>query len=477
VIASLEDLLERHAWAALRISGADQSAWSGEIVEAGEGILGLAHWDGTLHLDREYILDPLRDLYDRADGPRTEAELLRCREALVTLLHEQSHFLGPAGATQEAARAAFKLPGSRVLEEGVAEAWAHDHLNDYIRELGIDKVAPGILHVRSEPSYAAFVPGVRLFAADLDRLSGAPAGETLDLLNRQTAEGQWHQAVTRIYHSTRLPHLVPPDQVPAVRLHLEQALRSSFKGLELYEPLPRGFAASRSHAATTRTLTFLHQELATAERHYTPTTRPTRIHLTPPTSSLPPSRTTPPNSSIPPSRSTPATLPTPPSHSAPATLPIPPSRSNPATLPTPPSHSTPATLPIPASRSTPATLSIPPGGSIASAPPASPSMSIPAAPIGDPAAPSGNSAAPAGDPAALSDDSAAPAGDSSVPGGTSAPSQRLAPADSNQAALHAFAGVSPPTAHPPVQPGATAEVATKATASVGTATTVRDLER
>ncbi|MEV6416406.1 hypothetical protein [Kribbella sp. NPDC051718] len=350
MIASLEDLLEQHAWAALRISGADQTAWNGEIVEAGEGILGLAHWDGTLHLDREYILDPLRDLYERAGEPRSEAELLRCREALVTLLHEQSHFLGPADATQEAARAAFKLPGGRALEEGVAEAWALDRLNDYIRELDIDKVAPGILHVRSEPSYAAFVPAVRLLASDLDRLSGAPGGETLDLLNRQTAEGQWRQAVTRIYHSTQLPHLVPPDQAPAVRLHLEQALRSSFKGLELYEPLPRGFAASRSQAAATRTLTLLHQELTTAERHYTPVPRPSRIHL-----------------------------------------------------------------------------------------------SVPATPVGD----------------------------SAAPAGTSAPSQRLTPSDSHQAALHAFAGVSPPTACTPARPTASA----KPLASTGTATTARDLER
>jgi hypothetical protein len=288
MITTFEGLLEQHAWAALRISGADQTAWSGEIVEAGEGILGLAHWDGTLHLDRDYILEPLRDLYDRAGEPRSDAELIGYREALVTLLHEQSHFLGPAGATQEAARAAFKLPGGRALEEGVAEAWAHDHLNEYIRQLDIDKVAPGINDVRSEPSYAAFVPAVRLLTTDIDRLAGSPAGETLHLLNRQTAEGQWHQAVALIYHSSRLPHLVPPDQGPAVHLRFEQALRTSFKALEFYEPLPRGFAASRSHAAATTCLTLLHQELATTERQYTPTAHPTRIHLGPPAHSAPP---------------------------------------------------------------------------------------------------------------------------------------------------------------------------------------------
>jgi len=293
VITSLEGLLEQHARAALRISGADQTAWSGQIVEAGEGILGLAHWDGTLHLDRACILEPLRDLYHRGGEPRTEAELVQYREALVTLLHEQSHFLGPAGASQEAARAAFTLPGSRALEEGVAELWAHDHLNDYIRELGIDKVAPGIDKVRSEPSYAAFVPAVRLFTDDLDRQAGLPPGETLRLLNRQTAEGQWPQAVALIYDSSRLPHLVPPDQAPAAQLHLEQALRGSFRGLELYEPFPRGFATSRSHAAGTRLLTALHKELTTAEHHHTPTPHPTQITLTPPTLPAAPGPATP----------------------------------------------------------------------------------------------------------------------------------------------------------------------------------------
>lgn len=282
MIDSLESLLEQHAWAALRISGAEQSGWNGQIIEADDGVLGLAHWDGTLHLDRDFILDPLQDLYRRPGESRTDAELTRCRDALLTLLHEQSHFLGPAGATQQAAHAAFKLPGGRALEEGVAEAWAHDHLDDYIRELEIDKVAPGILDIRTEPSYAAFVPAVRLFTADLDRRTGSPPGETLHLLNRQTAEGQWPQALALIYTASRLPALVPSADERPIRHHLEETLRNSFKSLELYEPFPRGFAASRSHAATTRLLTTLHQSLTTTEHHHTPPPPRTHLHLSPP---------------------------------------------------------------------------------------------------------------------------------------------------------------------------------------------------
>ncbi|GAA1564742.1 hypothetical protein GCM10009789_17820 [Kribbella sancticallisti] len=275
---SLATLLQKHARAALRISRADQTAWNGKVVEAGEGILGLAHWDGTLHLDRDCILDPLQEMYDRSGEHQSEAALIRYREALVTLLHEQSHFLGPTGSTQEAARSAFKLLGGRHLEEGVAEAWAHDSLNTYIHKLGIDKVAPGITETRSQPSYAAFVPAVRLLTADLDRQAQLPPGESLRLLNRQTAEGQWSTVVNLIYHSSRLSQLVPPDQEPAARFHLEEALRTSFHALETYEPFPRGFATSRSHAAGTRLITLLHQELATAEKHYDAPTSPALNH-------------------------------------------------------------------------------------------------------------------------------------------------------------------------------------------------------
>ena len=262
---SLPALLVAHAEAAVAVSGADRTAWNGHIIEAGEGILGVAHWDGTLHLDRECILDPLRELYADPGSRQPDDALIRCREALVTVLHEQSHFLGPADATQEAARVAFRLPGARALEEGVAEAWAHDHLNEYVTRLGIDEVAPGINEVRSTPSYQAFVPAVRVLTTDLDRRAGLLRGSTLDALNRQTAEGQWPLIVDSAYRSSRLPDLVPPDREHSVRLHLETTLRTSFADLAQLESLPRDLAATKSRAAGHHTVHRLTQEIATTE--------------------------------------------------------------------------------------------------------------------------------------------------------------------------------------------------------------------
>lgn len=268
---SLPALLAAHARAAIQVSGADRTAWNGHIVEAGEGILGVAHWDGTLHLDRECILDPLRELYETPGASRPDEVLIRGREALVTVLHEQSHFLGPTSATQEAARAAFMLPGSRALEEGVAEAWAQDHLDEYVERLGIDKVAPGITQVRSPPSYQAFVPAIRVLATDLDSRAGLPSGETLQALNRQTAEGQWPLIVDSAYRSSRLPELVPPDREPAVRLRLETTLRDSIDALAQFESEPRDVAVTKSLAAGHQTVQRLAEEIATAEAIFQPT--------------------------------------------------------------------------------------------------------------------------------------------------------------------------------------------------------------
>jgi len=303
---SLPALLVAHAEAAVALSGADRTAWSGHVIEAGEGILGVAHWDGTLHLDRECILEPLHELYLEPGVRQPDEALIRCREALVTVLHEQSHFLGPAGATQEAARVAFRLPGGRALEEGVAEAWAHDHLDDYVTRLGIHEVAPGINELRGIPSYQAFVPAVRVLTTDLDRRAGLPPGATLQALNRQTAEGQWPLVVDSAYRSSRLPDLVPPDREQSVRRHLETTLRSSFAELAHLESLPRDLAATKSLAAGHQTVHRLTQEIAAAEAIFEPartlTTRsagPTADHqsslplrrafsgLTPPTAARP----------------------------------------------------------------------------------------------------------------------------------------------------------------------------------------------
>ncbi|MGC4936903.1 hypothetical protein [Kribbella sp. DT2] len=258
---TLAELLTQHVQTALSLSGADRSAWNGQIVEAGEGILGLAHWDGTLHLDREFILAPLHDLYARAGEARPTTTLARYRDALLTLLHEQSHFLGPHGSTQEAARAAFRTPGAKALEEGVAEAWSHTHLDAYLRLLSVPHHAPGIERVATQPSYQAYVPATLALTNYLDHRRHHPPGSTLTLLNRQTTEGQWPLVTDLLYRSTTLPRLVPHTEEPEIRHTLETHLRDAFQSLEILQLTPQAIAAHRSHSTLQTALSTLDQKL------------------------------------------------------------------------------------------------------------------------------------------------------------------------------------------------------------------------
>jgi hypothetical protein len=281
--ATLDDLLAVSGETARALAGADQTAWNGVVIGSSSIMLGLAHWDGTLYLDNECILDPLRHLYDHAGENRPTSALIAYREALATLLHEQAHFLGPFGATQEAARTEFARPGSRELEEGVTEAWAQDHLDDYIRRLGIDKVAPGIESVRSTGYYPAFVPAVRDLTTELEIRNDLPTGQILSLLNQRTAADQFPLLVTLVHQSTKLPELDPPGVNS--RTMLEPILRQGLAALDAFELNPPEVAAAKSHDVARALLQQLDSEIQRTESAYTfapvraATPSPTRIAL------------------------------------------------------------------------------------------------------------------------------------------------------------------------------------------------------
>lgn len=265
--STVDELLNQSGPVVLEIAGAGRSAFNGQVVATEGAILGLAHWDGTLYLDRECILDPLEQMYSHAGEKQPVPTLLHYREALATLLHEHAHFLGASGASQDAAREAFLKPGSRELEEGVAEAWAHDNLNEYLTRLGVDEVAPGIKEVETAGHYNAFVPAVRRITSDLEARNELDPGQVLDALNRETAAGQFPLLVSLIYNSSRLPELEPVGAT--TRDGLESLLRQGLNHLDTYEGHPPGFAAAKSHSTATDLLKAVHQHIQSAESSYT----------------------------------------------------------------------------------------------------------------------------------------------------------------------------------------------------------------
>ncbi|MEU4196599.1 hypothetical protein AB0E69_32155 [Kribbella sp. NPDC026611] len=287
---SAAELFAVSAEVARELAGAEHSAWNGQVYETTGTILGLAHWDGSLYLDRECIVEPLERMYEHAGEEQPGPTLVSYRESLGTLLHEQAHFLGPLDASQEAACKAFTEPGTRQLEEGVTEAWTQDHLDEYIRRLGIDQVAPGIESVDAGGYYPAFVPAVRRITAELESRSGLAHGELVDVLNRRTASDQVALLTTVVYNASNLPALEPPEG--DTRTRLEAVIRDHLARLDHYEQSPPGHAAARSHLTAGLLLEALDHEIRVVESALL--THPTACELPAPAARLTPSPLHPP---------------------------------------------------------------------------------------------------------------------------------------------------------------------------------------
>lgn len=229
---TFQELIKAHGKAAMELSGAGQSAWNGIVQETDNGILGVANWNGTLELDQVTVTDPLRKMYATPGVQHDAATLDGFRDAFATMLHEQSHFHGPVGASQQDAKIGFQTPGAQQLEEGVTEAWTQDNLDEYLTELGADQVAPGIENAHAQKAYPEFVPAARELAAGIGARTGQSEGEVLTALNAQTAAGQWSTATEMLYNSSDLPQVVPPDQESNVKNSIEQAMRSEFERVD-----------------------------------------------------------------------------------------------------------------------------------------------------------------------------------------------------------------------------------------------------
>ncbi|GAA1540312.1 hypothetical protein [Kribbella lupini] len=229
---TFQELIKAHGKVALELSGAGQSAWNGIVKETDNGDLGMADWNGTLELDQVTVTDPLRQMYATPGAQHDAATLDGYRDAFATMLHEQSHFFGPVGASQQEAKAAFVTPGAQQLEEGVTEAWTQDNLNEYLTELGADQIAPGIENAYAQKAYPEFVPAARELAAGIGARTGQSEGEVLTALNAQTAAGQWSTATEMLYNSSNLPQVVPADQETNVKNAIEQVMRAEFERVD-----------------------------------------------------------------------------------------------------------------------------------------------------------------------------------------------------------------------------------------------------
>ncbi|NUR99420.1 MAG: hypothetical protein HOV67_29705, partial [Kribbellaceae bacterium] len=152
--ASFDEFMRMQHLAAINVTGADHSSWNGKyevqpykLTDDGKVVLGSAGWDHTIRYDEARVLRPLRDMFRYAGQRVDDATLLRYREALAIVYHENLHLLAGPGTEHADAKQDFRIDAVRALEEGVTESYGHETLDDYIDELQLDLGAPGIKNV------------------------------------------------------------------------------------------------------------------------------------------------------------------------------------------------------------------------------------------------------------------------------------------------------------------------------------------
>ncbi|RZU13586.1 hypothetical protein EV645_4432 [Kribbella rubisoli] len=216
-VTTFRELMREQANAAVRISGAHHSSWNGRygapIAETSK-TGGTANWNHTISYNPRHVDEPLQDMFrNNRVHNQDKAELRRYRDALRVVLHENAHLLSSEGREHSQAEAAFsREPGVRPLEEGVTELYSHQALNEYIDELGIDQVAPGIKEVRTQKVYPEYTPAVEGFAERIEQKSGVQRDELIGRLAVVPADQKFKVAAAAMYDNSRLRGMIPEDQ-------------------------------------------------------------------------------------------------------------------------------------------------------------------------------------------------------------------------------------------------------------------------
>lgn len=230
-VTSYDELMARQAGAAVRVAGASQSSWNGVVrpmppEEAPHR--GLARWDGTIHYSDRRVSYHLQAMFHGRGRPQSAKTLQTYRDALKVVYHENIHLLTADGTSHAQGSAAYQRPAGRVLEEGVTEAYTQATLNDYIKELGLEEVAPGISSVREPVAYPHYVAAAETFAGAIGRRTGSNGTEVLRRMAIVNTAEKFRVAAELVYSASDLPGRVPETERAAAVQRIEDAMKSPF---------------------------------------------------------------------------------------------------------------------------------------------------------------------------------------------------------------------------------------------------------
>jgi hypothetical protein len=233
-VSSFRELMREQANAAVQISGAHHSSWTknerlGPPIARDSKIGGTANWDNSISYNPRFVDEPLQEMFrNNRVHNQDRADLRGYRDAMRVVLHENVHLLSSEGREHSQAQAAFVRPGVRPLEEAVTELYSHERLNDYIDELGIDQVAPGIKDVKSGKVYQEFIPAAEGLTETIERRSGVEKDELIGRMAVVPADQKFRVAAEAMYDNSELSKRMPPDEREQAVGQIAQAMGPAF---------------------------------------------------------------------------------------------------------------------------------------------------------------------------------------------------------------------------------------------------------
>jgi hypothetical protein len=212
----------------------------------GERVAGTATWEHDILYDEETVRKPLREMFRHPGKAHDDRTLLRFRIAIHVVYHENLHLLAARGTEHADARTAYRDPAVKALDEGATEEYSHETLDDFIDEVQLETIAPGLKTVRSSKVYARFTPAAATLA---DELGVVARSQRLEVLRRMVivnAADKWSVATGILAKAYGLTDLLPADRLAEVEAQLKLAMWRKFDELPTLAPLPANELFGRS---------------------------------------------------------------------------------------------------------------------------------------------------------------------------------------------------------------------------------------
>jgi hypothetical protein len=280
-----QDLMNRQAEAAMAVTGAPATTWTGRYSSRVQQVkldlgtrIAMVTWDGDIEYDAKVVIQPIWRMCRWAGRKIENYHLSLIRNAFRYVFHENLHTVNQQGRTHGDQMEAFQDPENRALEEGLTELCARRFLNDYLRELGVVDLAPGILTANAyvEGTYPHFVPAVEVLVERLGERTGLGEEEILQRLITIDCESQWQVIGDLLFDAEGLAELVPEADHAMVKSRLVADLRQPFRHLaELDGSIEEIIVASA--AAGHQALGWFDQDVEALRLEHDPTRRPEQV--------------------------------------------------------------------------------------------------------------------------------------------------------------------------------------------------------